>query len=272
MRLSLALAAALVSVPPPLFADEDVLSAIAASGASVVILGEVHDNPHHHRLQVEALDVLDPTAIVFEMLTPDEVTLVTPDLAADPSALAAALDWDNSGWPDFAFYAPLLAYGTSVPIYGAEVTREDAQRAFAEGAAAAFGTGAERFGLDRPLPEDEQAAREADQMAAHCDALPEEILPGFVAAQRLRDAVLSETALRALDETGGPVAVITGNGHARTDRGVPALIALAAPGVTVLSLGQIEDADGADQASLPYDLVTSAPPPEDRPDPCAAFR
>ena len=41
----------------------------------------------------------------------------------------------------------------------------------------------------------EQAAREAEQMAAHCDALPEDILPGFVEAQRLRDAALAEDVL-----------------------------------------------------------------------------
>jgi hypothetical protein len=36
------------------------------------------------------------------------------------------------------------------------------------------------------------------------------------------------------------VVIITGNGHARTDWGVPALLAVAAPDVTVFALGQFE--------------------------------
>jgi uncharacterized iron-regulated protein len=131
-----------------------------------------------------------------------------------------------------------------------------------------FGEGAARFGLDLPLLPIEQSMREAGQLAAHCDALTTDILPGFVEAQRLRDARLADAALRALADTGGPVVVITGNGHARIDWGVPALLAMAAPDVTVLSLGQLE---AAPAIAPPYHLwiVTD---PVDRPDLCAAFR
>lgn len=240
----------------------------AADAAEVVILGEVHDNPGHHMMQAEVLEGLSPSAIVFEMITADEATLVTPQIAADSAALSAALDWANSGWPDFSYYAPLFAFGTEVPIYGAGVGRQAAQGAFAEGAAAVFAGDAGRFGLDMALPEDEQTMREAEQMAAHCDALPEDILPGFVEAQRLRDAALAEAALEALEAHGPPVAIITGNGHARRDWGVPALLAIAAPDVGVFTLGQFE---APPQGDVPFDLWTLADP-VDRPDPCAAFR
>jgi len=182
--------------------------------------------------------------------------------------VAAALDWETSGWPDFALYAPLFAFGAEVPIYGAHVDRETAQGAFEAGAAAVFAGDAARFGLTGALPEAEQAAREAEQMAAHCDALPPEILPGFVEAQRLRDAALAEAALAALAAHGPPVAIITGNGHARRDWGVPALLAGAAPDVTVFALGQVEDVP---EGAVPFDLWALSDP-VDRPDPCAAFR
>jgi uncharacterized iron-regulated protein len=94
------------------------------------------------------------------------------------------------------------------------------------------------------------------------------MLPGMVLAQRVRDAALARAALSALDETGGPVAVITGNGHARNDWGMPAKLALAAPGVPVLSVGQLEASPDGD---APYDLWLVTPEAE-RPDPCAAFR
>jgi uncharacterized iron-regulated protein len=239
-----------------------------AQGSDIVILGEVHDNPAHHAFQAAALEALVPTAIVFEMLTPDDAALVTPELATDADALRAALDWDASGWPDFAMYYPLLAWGERVQIYGAEVPREDARAAFGAGAAAAFAGDAARFGLDRTLAPEDQAAREAEQQAAHCNALPDDILPGFVEAQRLRDAMLAEAALAALEAHGAPVVVITGNGHARRDQGVPSLLAIAAGGVSVTTLGQFE---AEPEGPVPFDFWTVAEP-VDRPDPCAAFR
>lgn len=248
--------------------DDAEAFAVASRGADVVILGEVHDNPAHHVFQAAAIAALAPTALVFEMLTPEEAALVTPDLAADAGALRAALDWDASGWPDFAMYDPLLAFGEDLPLYGAEVPREDARAAFGAGAAAAFGSDAARFGLDRPLDPENQATREAEQQEAHCGALPEDILPGFVEAQRLRDAMLAEAALAALEAHGAPVVVITGNGHARRDQGVPALLAIAAEGVSVTTLGQFE---AAPDGPVPFDFWTVAEP-VDRPDPCAAFR
>jgi uncharacterized iron-regulated protein len=62
--------------------------------------------------------------------------------------------------------------------------------------------------------------------------------------------------------------VVTGNGHARTDWGVPALLALAAPEVGVFALGQFE---AEPQTEVPFDAWAVADP-VDRPDPCAAFR
>ena len=78
----------------------------------------------------------------------------------------------------------------------------------------------------------------------------------------------ARAVVQAMDATGGPVAVITGNGHARKDWGVPAVLAVAAPDLSVLSLGQFE---AAPEGAAPYDLhlVTA---PADRDDPCEAFR
>lgn len=242
--------------------------ASAAQGAQVVILGEIHDNPGHHARQAEVLTALGPSAIVFEMVSAEDAARITPALAADAAQLAAVLDWANSGWPDFAYYAPLFAFGAEVPLYGAGIGRDAAQAAFADGAAAVFAGDAARFGLIQALPEHEQATREAEQMASHCDALPQDILPGFVEAQRLRDAALAQAALAALAAHGGPVAVITGNGHARRDWGVPAVIAQADPDIAVFTLGQFE---AAPEGDVPFDLWAVSDP-VDRPDPCAAFR
>lgn len=240
----------------------------AIAGADVAILGEVHDHPLHHAHQAAAVAAMAPKALVFEMLTPEQAARATPDLRHDAGALAAALDWAGSGWPDFALYAPIFAAAPEAAVYGAAVPRDQARRAVTEGAAAVFGAGdAARFGLDQPLAEAEQTQREADQQRAHCNALPEGMLPGMVAAQRLRDAALARAVVQAMEDTGGPVAVITGTGHARRDQGMPVPLARVMPDLRVVSIGQMEADPGAD---APYDhwIVT---PPHPRPDPCAAF-
>lgn len=259
MALSLALPAAAQEVGP------DALDGLAAD---IVVLGEVHDNPQHHLNQARAVAALEPAALVFEMLTEDQAARATQAARASAETLGAALDWEAGGWPDFAMYWPIFAAAPDARIVGAAVPRAKARDVFETPLATVFGPDAGRYGLNQPLDPAEQEIREAEQMAAHCDALPEAMLPGMVAAQRLRDGALARAALAALAETGGPVAVITGSGHARTDRGVPALVGRAAPEVSVLSLGQVERPAEPDQ---PFDLwIVTDPTPRD--DPCAAFR
>jgi hypothetical protein len=236
--------------------------------ADIVILGEVHDNPVHHAHQAIAVEAIAPRAIVFEMLSPEQAARITPALMASEDALGAVLGWEAAGWPDFGIYYPVFVAARGAAIRPGTETVAAARQAVRDGAAAVFGAGAEAFALDRPLPDIERARRVDEQRIAHCDALPADLLPGMVEAQRLRDAWLARAAIDAHAETGGPVVVITGSGHARTDWGVPALLARAAPGLSVLSVGQYEEEAAA---APPFDLwlVTEAAA---RPDPCEALR
>jgi uncharacterized iron-regulated protein len=234
--------------------------------ADVVILGEVHDNPGHHRNQADAVAAIAPSALVFEMLTPAQAAR-TPDDREDRAALDAALGWAGSGWPDFAMYHPIFLAAPEAQVFGGDLPSGEVARSVTEGAAAVFGAQAGRYGLNAALAPEDQAAREAEMQDAHCGALPTDVLPGMVQAQRLRDAALARAVVRAFEATGGPVVVITGNGHARRDQGVPAVLAQAMPDLSVLSVGQIEGSAGA---APPYDrwIVTPILP---RDDPCDAF-
>ena len=245
--------------------------AAEADGADIVIVGEVHDNPEHHRLQADLVDAIGPSAVVFEMLTPAQAR-VARESAAEGAELGAALGWEDSGWPDFAMYAPIFAAAEAAGarVYGAAVPRDQVVEAMQAGLPAAFRGDAARYGLGAVLDPAEQETREAGQMAAHCDALPEDMLPAMVRAQRLKDAAFARTTLQALRDTSGPVVVITGNGHARTDWGMPRYIARAAPEAHLVSFGQIEGSP-SDADAPPFDIwrVTETIA---RPDPCAAFR
>lgn len=231
------------------------------SGADVVILGETHDNPAHHNLQAAIIERLAPAAIVVEMLTPDQAQ----DLAKDRSAYGEI--WNESGWPDYAIYLPVFT-ASDAPIFGAAVPRDVARATYSEGVGAHFAGDLALFGLDQPLPDDQQAARLDLQFAAHCDAMPRAALGGMIEVQRLRDATLARASLEALDQTGGPVVVITGNGHARNDWGVPSYLHLVREGVSVVSVGQGEDGVAPEGG---FDLIYDAPA-VDRPDPCDAFK
>ncbi|SFD89061.1 ChaN family lipoprotein [Roseivivax sediminis] len=256
--------AVLLSVAAPVAAAPDGFGA-----ADIVFLGEQHDNPRHHARQAELVAELEPAALVFEMLDAEQAAQVTPELIPDRAALEAALVWAESGWPDFEMYHPIFREAPDAAYYGAAVPRDEARGAMERGLAESFGSGAAAYGLTEPLPGDQRTAREALQAAAHCDALPAEMLPTMVGIQRLRDARIAQTALQALSETGGPVAVITGNGHARRDWGAPAYIARVAPEVDIAALGQGETSYGAPDGD--FDAVEIGPD-VDRDDPCAAFR
>jgi uncharacterized iron-regulated protein len=241
----------------------------AARAADVVFLGELHDNPAHHARQAAWVAALDPGALVFAMITPEAARGLSQEQLDDAATLESALSWEASGWPDFDMYFPIFEAAPEARIFGAALPRT-ALNGLIEGTfEGAFTTSdVARFALDQPLPADEQRRREALQAEAHCNALPEELLPGMVLVQRARDARLAAAAAEALSQGFAPVVVITGNGHARRDWGAPAALALAQPDVAIFSLGQSE------AGVLPpgrFDAIADAPLVA-RGDPCDAFR
>ena len=89
----------------------DVREVVAAGrAADIVILGEIHDNPAHHATQAAVVAALRPAALVFEMIPQAREAEVNTlrEEGAGRDAIAAALDWAKTGWPDFAYYAAIL--------------------------------------------------------------------------------------------------------------------------------------------------------------------
>ena len=251
---------------PPLHADEAADTLFTA--ADIALLGEVHDNPAHHLEQARIVAAMQPAALVFEMLTPAQVSAAEGVDRRDMAALAGALGWADSGWPDFQIYAPVFAAAPMAQLYGAGLPRAEARAAYSNGISESFGAFSEAYGLTKDLPADQMQARLTLQFQAHCEAIPRESLTPMVALQRLRDAYLARAAMQALLETGGPVAVITGNGHARSDWGATALIRQLDAEITVIALGQSEEGQTLDGG---FDLIIDSPD-VDRGDPCDAFR
>ena len=119
-----------------------------------------------------------------------------------------------------------------------------------------------------PLAPAARAALEADLVQGHCGHLAGPRLQTMQSAQRVRDAWMW-LALRDAAAAGArPAVLVAGNGHVRTDYGVPQLIAALQPHARVASVGFGETGDAADGAPYTYLWIT---PRAQRDDPCATM-
>ncbi len=257
---------------------DDVFAALA--GADFVLLGEKHDNADHHALQARALREMlargRSPAVAFEMLDEDQQPAVDAFLAS-PGATAAGFGahvaWDHRGWRQYAWYAPIVdaAIGAHLPIVATNLVKKELRAIVQGGLDSVPPARAKELGLDVPLP-DAQAAEVVEEMrTSHCGQLPEEMILPMATAQRARDGALGLhmiTAASAGAKT-RPVVLVAGNGHARTDRGVPAFLYARAPNAKVVSVAMLEVEHGVDVPKPePYDYVFYTPRASDE-DPCA---
>lgn len=269
------------------FVEADTLRAAVAS-TQYVLLGERHDHPDHHRLQAELVRAKASEgrrpALAFEMLDVTQQPTVDAALKENPTdaeALARAVDWAKSGWPDFSLYAPVFSAGleADLPIVAANLPRAQVRDLVMKGPEAVPSEVRSRLGLEVPVPEAEAKAVREELDRSHCGELPKQMLEPMALAQRARDAMMADRLLQTVTVDGA--VLITGNGHVRKDRAVPAHLVRRMKDVTVLSVALLEVSPEAlkpqDQAALmgvpalPYDYVWFTPAmPED--DPCKALR
>ncbi|NSX56211.1 ChaN family lipoprotein [Parasulfitobacter algicola] len=236
--------------------------------ADIIILGEIHDNGFHHKGQAELIERINPKAVVFEMLSSAQAAQINADPRDNLAVLGHRIGWAEAGWPDFALYQPVFEALGETPVVGAAQPRDKVRRAFSETAFGVFGPEGTRFDLDQSLPDEQMALRKDMQFRAHCNAMPMDMMAGMVEAQRYRDASFAAVMLATLDEYGAPIVLIAGNGHARTDWGVPAMIILSEPNIKTLSIGFIERPQ---PDSIPPFDITIMTDPAIRADPCDAF-
>ncbi len=257
-----------------------------------LLLGEVHDNPDHHLLQARLLDGgcsqaegADRAAIVFEQIRTDQQATLeafqhAPAGGAGP--LLRALDWDSSGWPPAAIYAPLFAAAIE---HHFELIAGDAPRgkvrAIARGGKSMLqAEERSRLRLDDPFDPALRSALAEEIAASHCGLLPEAAFGGMVIAQRYRDAHLADAMISARHGR-GTVVLIAGNGHVRTDRGVPLHLREREPARKIVSVLILEVEEGhtdpehyvpRDPEGKPaVDWIVFTPRTE-RPDPCVEMK
>ncbi len=229
-----------------------------------LLLGEQHDNPHHHAQRGAWLAALPiGTPVVAEQLT--RGLSVSPQ--GELLARLQAGGFDPKGWR-WPLHEPVLAAAAAPgrQLLGGNVPRELARDAARRGPAA---WPPELAALLEPaaLEAAAQDALDGDLLRGHCGMLPAARVPSMRAAQRLRDASMW-LALREAHAAapGLPAVLVAGNGHVRSDYGVPTLIRRHAPQARWMSVGFVEPGFALD-GTVPYTHVCITAGVPEREDP-----
>ncbi len=233
--------------------------------AERVLVGEQHDNPDHHALQLWLLRELSKQrpqgSVLMEMLNPDQQNKIDQAQAAARAGQTisdplATLAW-QPGW-SWSLYGPLVLHQLRQPypllaanLDRAEILQIYRQRPTLQG--------------ERSSAVEVQERLQEDIRASHCGLLPDSQLPAMLAVQQQRDRRMAEALLAAPQ----PSLLLAGAFHVRKDLGVPLHLADlgAQAGSAVLILAEVGREVDASMAD--YVWFTAAQPQQDH---CAKLR
>jgi uncharacterized iron-regulated protein len=195
---------------------------VALRARSNVLLGEVHDNAAQHALRAAALRALLESgarpALLMEQFDRErqvdlDRVLAKPGIDADAVIDAAGVRPARSGqgW-DWALYRPYLALAIEyrLRVIAANVSRADTRRVVSEGLQA--------MGFAPEVPADVRATLARSIVDSHCGVLSATDADRLVAAQVARDQFMARMIVAAGTQS---VVLLAGNGHVRSDVGVP---------------------------------------------------
>ena len=219
----------------------------ALADARFVLLGEIHNNRDHHRLQAQLIDVLVKKgrhpAIVFEMIPgalQGDLNRLAQGGVGEASKLGKALRWEERGWPDWTAYQSIAetALSAGLPLVAGGLD-EDVQKAVAKGAPSQlYDQAVQALDLARPQRREVAEAEVGEIKEGHCNLLPAAALEPMLRVQRARDASLAKAMMSANASEG--VVLIAGADHVRNDWAVAHLIRQKMPNAAVISVAFIE--------------------------------
>ena len=222
------------------------------AATTYVLLGEKHDNPHHHRLQGEVFARLVETgrrpALVWEMLPRSlqpriDTYLETRDANGD--GFAKAIGWAALGWGDWSLFRPVAAAALAgrVPQRAGGLDRS-ALKAIGRGGMTALPKDlAARLGGGDPLSPAQVKIIEDAVFDGHCGYVPRAHLGPMISVQTAKDLALADALARSMDPDGA--VLIAGSQHVRRDAGAPVHLARMRPAASILAIGFVETRPGS---------------------------
>jgi uncharacterized iron-regulated protein len=225
-----------------------------------VLVGEQHDNPDHHALELWLLQALEQKraqgSVLMEMLNPDQQAKVDQARGHEVADLPAALAWQKN-W-EWSMYGPIVRHALAqpYPLLAANLDRSEIMGIYKNRPVLA-GSASTAPSVQAPLLEQ---IRES-----HCGLLPEEQLPSMLAVQQQRDRRMAQRLLAAPQ----PALLFAGAFHVRRDLGVPLHLGDLGAGQGSVSLVLAEVGKPVPATSADYVWYTPALPDKDH---CAELR
>ncbi len=202
----------------------------ALSGCDVIFVGESHDNPEHHLIQVQILQALadragDHLAIGMEFFQRWQQEAIDQYLQGviSEDTFLDAVNWKESWGFDYFLYRPLML-----------LSKERGLRVLALNAPSGIVRKVARSGLSGlTVEERDQIAKEIDLTNEAHRAYVREAFEGhehtdlkqferFYEAQSVWEETMAETISRHLTSSGGRMVIFSGNGHIAHKFGIPA--------------------------------------------------
>ncbi|WP_249582715.1 ChaN family lipoprotein [Pseudomonas viridiflava] len=229
------------------------------AAAPRVLVGEQHDNPDHHAVQLWLLQVLaDQRAqgsVLLEALSPNQqasVDSVREQITQSdgPVDLLAALQW-QPGW-DWTLHGPVMRFALAqpYPLLSANLDLGEVKSIYQRVPAL--------LGPRSTAPE-VQTLLMGHLRASHEGLLPVDQEAATLAVQQQRDRRLAQSLLDAPT----PAILIAGFWHARKDAGAPLHMADLDTGAAPLVLLLAQIGDEIAEGSADYVWYTVARPRQD---------
>lgn len=275
------------------------------ASADVVYLGEVHDNPWHHQIQLDVIRTLVASgrkpAVGMEMFSNSQTShlmafadgFVRPDNAGNVSnkkqrQLRKQLGWGKERDQEWAAYYPLMqqAGESGLPLFGIDLPagiRRRITRVGLENLSPVEQRLITRTGFDNSTY---QQVMYEEFTRGHCGwndpALLQKLYQTWIARN---DAMATAISDMLSTTENRPVIIIVGNGHTRHNMGVYERVLSLEPGVRQINIGltpvqqqkhafedYIERVRVDDDGPRPAHELIWFTPSVDKEDPCIKYR
>lgn len=238
-------------------------------GSKILLMGEIHDNPHGHRLRIDHLNLLieqgHRPVVAMEQFDRENQAVLDLALTRCQDVECVLAQAATKGWA-WDFYKPLVqwALDKKVTLLAANLSNADVRKVMSGGFSAVFSPQTiDTYKLHQIPPQLLSAQSKAIQ-EGHCNMLPVRAIAPMVQGQIARDVWMASLVNGVQNQI---VVLIAGNGHVRKDAGVYQWLSPDKQALTQVH-GYVERADSND--AIWFDHVHTVPEIE-REDPCLVF-